>query len=66
LEKNKQKMRNFPHTKLQRQTLNTKKTDGSHHPEVPSQIDKREFATLIFWALPNVALKLNPHKALGI
>ena len=24
------------------------KTDGSHHPEVPSQIDKREFATLMF------------------
>ena len=40
------------------------KTDGSHHPEVPSQIDKREFATLIF-AFGIVALKCNPCKYSG-
>jgi hypothetical protein len=33
--------------------------------EVPSQIDKREFATLSFWASPNIALKLNPSKYSG-
>jgi hypothetical protein len=44
---------------------NSKKTDGSPHPEVPSQIDKREFATLSFWASPIVALKLNPSKYSG-